>query len=114
MKRVVQLRKKVHEAGLALIGEPSAIVPVVVGDEALARMVSRQLPQLGVVANLVEYPAVAKGNARFRFQVMPNHTLENVSELAQRFRAAVDAAQGDYARYRDRVRPEPRELAVVA
>jgi glycine C-acetyltransferase len=114
MKRVVQLRKKLHEAGLALIGEPSAIVPVVVGDEALARMVSRQLPQLGVVANLVEYPAVAKGNARFRFQVMPNHTLENVSELAQRFRAAVDAAQGDYARYRDRVRPEPRELAVVA
>jgi glycine C-acetyltransferase len=114
MKRVMQLRKKLHEAGLALIGEPSAIVPVVVGDEALARMVSRQLPQLGVVANLVEYPAVAKGNARFRFQVMPNHTLENVSELVQRFRAAVDAAQGDYARYRDRVRVDPRELAVVA
>jgi glycine C-acetyltransferase len=114
MKRVVQLRKKLNEAGLALIGEPSAIVPVVVGDEALARMVSRQLPQLGVVANLVEYPAVAKGNARFRFQVMPSHTLENVSELAQRFRTAVDAAQGDYARHRDRVRAEPRELAVVA
>jgi 7-keto-8-aminopelargonate synthetase-like enzyme len=116
MKRVVQLRKKLMEAGLALIGEPSAIVPVVVGDEALARMVSRQLPRLGVVANLVEYPAVAKGNARFRFQVMPNHTLENVSELAQRFRAAVDEAQGDYAQFRDRVRAdtEPRELAVVA
>jgi hypothetical protein len=74
MKRVSQLRKALAAAGLEVIGNPSAIVPVVVGDEALARMVSRLLPELGVVANLVEYPAVAKGNARFRFQVMPNHT----------------------------------------
>ena len=40
------------------------IVPVRVGEEALARLVSRYLPGLGVIANLVEYPAVAKGDAR--------------------------------------------------
>ena len=76
--------------------------PVVVGDEALARMVARRLPEFGVVANLVEYPAVAKGNARFRFQVMPEHTAENVTDAVQRFRAAVDATQGEYARYCER------------
>jgi 7-keto-8-aminopelargonate synthetase-like enzyme len=101
MKRIRQLRKALTDAGLELIGNPSAIVPVVVGDESLARMVSRRLPELGVVANLVEYPAVAKGNARFRFQVMPTHTAENVKDLAARFRAAVDAAQSEYGRHRE-------------
>ena len=62
MKRVGQLRNALIAEGLQVMGNPSAIVPVVVGDEALARMASRRLPELGVVANLVEYPAVAKGN----------------------------------------------------
>jgi glycine C-acetyltransferase len=67
-----------------------------------------------VVANLVEYPAVAKGNARFRLQVMPDHTAENVVEVAKRLRAAVDAAQPEYARYLARVgtAAQPRRLAV--
>lgn len=99
LKRVGQLRNAFTAAGLELIGNPSAIVPVIVGDEALARMVSRQLPRFGLVSNLVEYPAVAKGNARFRFQVMPKHSPEDVVEAAKRFRAAVDAVQPEYAAY---------------
>jgi len=114
MKRIMQLRKALAAAGLELIGNPSAIVPVVVGAEGLARMVSRRLPQLGVVANLVEYPAVAKGNARFRFQVMPNHSAQNISDLAERFRIAVDAAQSEYARVQDRAVPEARPLLLAA
>jgi glycine C-acetyltransferase len=116
MKRVGQLRKALAAKGLRVIGNPSAIVPVVVGDEALARMVSRRLPALGVVANLVEYPAVAKGNARFRFQVMPNHTTDNVNDLAERFGAAVEASQPEYERYRERIlgQAQPDRMAVVA
>jgi 7-keto-8-aminopelargonate synthetase-like enzyme len=115
MKRVLQLRKKLHESDLDVVGQPSAIVPVVVGNEALARLVSRRLPEMGVVANLVEYPAVAKGNARFRFQVMPNHSAENVSDLAERLRAALDAVQGEYGLVRDRLPRAPtQQLAVVA
>src|SRR5215470_11339106 len=115
MKRVLQLRKKLTEAKFEIIGVPSAIVPVLVGDEALARMVSRRLPELGVVANLVEYPAVAKHNARFRLQVMPNHTLEHVSELVARFRVAVDAAEAEYDRLPHRVSScSPARIAVVA
>lgn len=93
MDRILMLRREFEKAGLELIGDPSAIVPVVVGNEALARRVSRRLPALGVVANLVEYPAVAKGNARFRFQVMPSHTDQNIREAVQRFRTAVEAAR---------------------
>lgn len=103
MKRVGELRNGLTAAGLDLIGVASAIVPVVVGDEALARLVARQLPEFGVLTNLVEYPAVAKGNARFRFQVMSRHTSANVTEAAQRFRAAVDAAREEYVQYRQRL-----------
>jgi 7-keto-8-aminopelargonate synthetase-like enzyme len=99
MKRVMQVRKALTTEGLVLVGNPSAIVPVVVGDEALARMVSRRLPELEVIANLVEYPAVAKGNARFRLQMMPGHSAENVAELSKRLRVAVDASQEEYERY---------------
>jgi glycine C-acetyltransferase len=116
MKRIGQLRAAFSNAGLELIGNPSAIVPVVVGDEALARMVSRKLPELGLVANLVEYPAVAKGNARFRFQVMPTHTREHVEQAVSIFRAAVDAVLPDYERYRGHPAGEDHveRLAVVA
>jgi 7-keto-8-aminopelargonate synthetase-like enzyme/DNA-binding NarL/FixJ family response regulator len=110
LKRVVQMRDALTAAGLSVIGDPSAIVPVLVGDEALARMVSRRLPELEVIANLVEYPAVAKGNARFRLQMMPSHTSENVMELAARLRAAVDLTQPEYENYRASA-PQAREPA---
>lgn len=100
LKRIGQMRDALTAVNLEFIGDPSAIVPVLVGDEALARMASRRLPELEVIANLVEYPAVAKGNARFRLQMMPNHTAENVKELASRLRAAVDLVQGEYEGYR--------------
>ena len=99
MKRVVQMRDALETAGLSVIGNPSAIVPVLVGDEALARMVSRRLPELMVIANLVEYPAVAKGNARFRLQMMPSHSAENIGDLVSRLRTAVDSTQEEYQQY---------------
>jgi len=99
-KRVLQMRDALTAGGLKVIGNPSAIVPVLAGDEALARMVSRRLPELQVIANLVEYPAVAKGNARFRLQMMPTHSEENVTDLVARLRHAVELAQPEYQRYR--------------
>ncbi len=40
MDRIVQQRARFEQAGLQLVGNPSAIVPVIVGDEALAGRVS--------------------------------------------------------------------------
>ena len=100
MKRIGQLHDALTAEGLAYMGSPSPIVPVLVGDEALARLVSRRLPELEVIANLVEYPAVAKGNARLRLQMMPGHSIENVQALASRLRTAIDLAQVEYVRYR--------------
>jgi 7-keto-8-aminopelargonate synthetase-like enzyme len=100
MKNVLHLRNELQKMGLEVIGNPSAIVSAKVGDEALARMVSQRLPELGVVANLVEFPAVAKGSARFRLQVMAKHTKENIDALIARLKIALMAAQGSYQAYR--------------
>lgn len=91
LDRATYLRNVLGQAGFQVTGDPSAIVPVMVGAEGLARMASRQLTQLGVVANLVEYPAVAKGAARFRLQVMAQHSRENCDEMARCLRLAVDS-----------------------
>jgi len=99
MERINQLRDALTAVGLKYTGDPSPIVPVRVGDEALARLVSRRLPALEVIANLVEYPAVAKGDARLRLQMMPTHSVENLQALAKRLRTALDLAQAEYAQH---------------
>ena len=80
LANVISLRRELKEAGLDYYGDPSAIVCVKLGSEGLARLVSRRLPELGLVANLVEFPAVPKGQARIRMQVMANHTEQNISD----------------------------------
>jgi len=95
--------------GLEVIGNPSAIVSAKVGDEALARMVSQKLPALGVVANLVEFPAVAKGSARFRLQVMAKHTKQNIDDLIGRLYSALDEVKVGYQAYRAALAAAPAE-----
>ena len=90
LSRATYLREALTQAGFHVIGSPSAIVPVVVGSEGLARLASRKLALIGAVANLVEYPAVAKGNARFRLQVMAEHSQEDCDVMVRCLRHAVD------------------------
>jgi glycine C-acetyltransferase len=99
MTNVRHLRGALDQAGLEVLGEPSAIVPVIMRAEGLARLVSTQLPGLGVVANLVEYPAVAKGSARFRLQVMAKHTRRNIDDVVDRLRIAYHNAQVVFRTY---------------
>jgi glycine C-acetyltransferase len=65
------------------------------GSEALARLVSRRLPGLGMLSNLVEFPAVPKGQARFRLQVMARHSQHDIVEAVQRLSTAVGLASED-------------------
>ena len=80
IENATDLRRRLNEAEMEVYGQPSAIVAVKMGTERLARRVSRLLPELGLVANLVEFPAVAKGAARFRLQVMAKHSQENIAD----------------------------------
>jgi 7-keto-8-aminopelargonate synthetase-like enzyme len=109
MRNVMSLRMHLTNAGFEYYGDPSAIVAVKMGSEALARLVSKRLPGLGLLANLVEYPAVPKGAARFRMQVMANHTEQNIRDAVSRLsRAYKDAlAEMEYVE-------APRSLSTAA
>jgi 7-keto-8-aminopelargonate synthetase-like enzyme len=97
MSNVLELRSQLTAAGLDYYGEPSAIVAVKMGTEGLARLVSRRLPELGLLCNLVEYPAVGKGAARFRMQVMAKHSKQNITDAVTRIKAARMAAEIELA-----------------
>ena len=92
MDNVLELRAQLTKAGFEVYGDPSAIVCVKMGNEGLARLVSRRLPDLGLIVNLVEFPAVPKGQARFRMQVMANHTPQNIATAVQLLRGAYQEA----------------------
>ena len=93
LANVTSLRRELKEAGFGYYGDPSAIVCVKMGSEGLARLVSRRLPELGLVANLVEFPAVPKAAARIRMQVMASHTEENISRAVRSLRTAKAEAE---------------------
>lgn len=95
MRNVLKLRQALTDAGLDYYGEPSAIVCVKMGTEGLARLVGRHLPEMGLLANLVEFPAVPKGAARFRMQVMANHTDDNIRDAVAILKAAKDEAEDE-------------------
>jgi glycine C-acetyltransferase len=92
MTNIRLLRELLHGTGFETYGDPSPIVCVKMGSEGLARLVSRRLPDIGVLANLVEFPAVPKGQARFRMQVMANHTSRDVIDAVHRLSVATEEA----------------------
>jgi 7-keto-8-aminopelargonate synthetase-like enzyme len=93
MANILSLRHQLRDAGLEYYGDPSAIVCVKMGTEGLARLVSKRLPDMGLIANLVEFPAVPKGAARIRMQVMANHSVENIADAVETLKTAREQAE---------------------
>lgn len=67
------LRDGLTARGTSVLGAASPIVPVLIGRDDVARMATKIAGDAGVLANLVEYPAVSRNTARFRMQVMSAH-----------------------------------------
>jgi len=111
LANVTSLRSELSNAGLEYYGDPSAIVCVKMGSEGLARLVSRRLPDLGRVANLVEFPAVPKGAARIRMQVMAKHSEQNISDAVRILKTAKAEAQQELERFGQQMQPRTRVAA---
>ncbi|MEM9332530.1 MAG: aminotransferase class I/II-fold pyridoxal phosphate-dependent enzyme [Pseudomonadota bacterium] len=111
MDNILYLRESVTKAGLEALGDPSPIVPVRVGAEGVARIASQKLNEKGAIANLVEYPAVPQGGARFRVQVMADHCKEDIDELVSSMRAAMQEADTIYRGIREAGIEELKSIA---
>lgn len=78
------LRDSLTRKGLVCLGTPSALIPVLTGPERVGREVASRLAQQGILANFIEYPAVATGASRLRLQVSPRHLELDLAEIGGR------------------------------
>lgn len=81
LRNVIHLREALASEGFKILGAPSAIVPVIIGDSAQARVVTGEIIRSGAIVNLVEAPAVAKNQSRWRLQVMADHSAEDIQNF---------------------------------
>lgn len=87
------LRGELARRGVEALGEPSPVVPVVVGAAPVARVAARMIFERGVFVNLVEYPAVPIRGSRFRMQVMAGHSQEQARAAAAVVAGAIHEAR---------------------
>ena len=89
-ERVQQLQENVEffcnalrSVGLQVPQTQSAIIPIVIGDEAAALNASAKLQERGILIPAIRYPTVAKGQARLRASLMATHTQEELAQAAK-------------------------------
>jgi 8-amino-7-oxononanoate synthase len=59
----------------------SAIIPLIVGPEAVAMEMAAALRERGIFIPAVRYPSVARGRARLRLTVTAAHSMDDVKQL---------------------------------
>ena len=81
-RRASQLKAELRRADLPVMESETHIVPLMVGDPALAKAVSDELLDThGAYVQPINYPTVPRGTERLRFSPTPLHTEEQVTGL---------------------------------
>ncbi|KAF8897329.1 pyridoxal phosphate-dependent transferase [Infundibulicybe gibba] len=81
---VREVKKRFAELDVPVVPGPSHIVPVLVGDAALAKAASdKLLREHNIYVQSINYPTVAVGEERLRITVTPRHTLEQMDKLVR-------------------------------
>lgn len=66
--------------GLTLTESQTPILPILIGDEGVAKQFSDQLLSHGVFAQSIIFPTVAKGKARIRTIITAEHTKDELDQ----------------------------------
>lgn len=77
--------ERMQEAGFDTGISTTPVVPVMIGDEALAVRMSDALYEQGVFAQAIQYPLVARGKARIRCILSADHTQEDLDLAVEAF-----------------------------
>jgi glycine C-acetyltransferase len=83
-----RMRSALEGAGFAVKPGQSPILPVMIGDAALAVKLADALLQRGIYVIAFSYPVVPQGQARIRIQVSAAHTAEQIDRTTASFAEA--------------------------
>jgi len=78
-------RKRMTEAGFDILAGDHPIVPVMVGDAALAARMAQVMLEKGVYVVAFSYPVVPQGKARIRTQVSAAHSEADLERAVRAF-----------------------------
>ncbi len=80
------LRAKLKAMGFDTMNSSTAIIPILVKDPAVAKVMSQHLFSQGILAQAIRPPTVPVGSARIRLTVMATHTQEDLDQLLNAIR----------------------------
>jgi 8-amino-7-oxononanoate synthase len=85
VKNADRVRKGLTDAGFTVIDGRTGIVPVIVGDDALAFKMWRMLYDLGIFVNVFISPGVPQGRQMMRTSYMATHENEHLDAIVDTF-----------------------------
>jgi glycine C-acetyltransferase len=84
-ENTAHFRAGIVRAGFTILPGHHPIVPVMLGEAAVAQAMSRELLAAGVYVKGLWYPVVPKGEARLRVQISAAHTREDLDRAIDAF-----------------------------
>lgn len=74
-------RQGAEQLGLSLMNSPTAIQPILIGDNDRAMQISQTLEQQGILITAIRPPTVPKGTARLRITLSAEHEEQDIERL---------------------------------
>jgi glycine C-acetyltransferase len=84
-KNTAYFRKEIAALGFKIIEGIHPIVPIMLGEAAIAQDMSNELLKIGVYIKGLWYPVVPKGEARLRAQISAAHTQTEIDRALESF-----------------------------
>ncbi len=101
-ERAATLNRRLDEARMPVMKNPSHIVPILVGDPVHCKAVTDTLlDRYGIYVQPINYPTVSRGTERMRLTPLPMHTDEQMDRLVDALSelwAACPMGNGRYVR----------------
>ena len=78
-------RARIAEAGFKILPGEHPIVPIMLGDAALANRFANRMLEKGIYVVGFSYPVVPKGTARIRTQISAAHSMQDLETAVRKF-----------------------------